>query len=55
MLCWNVDFMKKYGSRCWKSYYMDGLTPEKLADRIVAHAESPSGIEYYADPDGCSC
>jgi len=55
MLCWNVDFMKKYGARCWKSYYMDGLTPEKLADRIVAHAESPSGIEYYADPDGCSC
>jgi len=55
MLCWNSKFTKKYGARYWKSYYMDGLTPEKLADRIVDHAESPAGKEYYEDLDDCSC
>ena len=55
MLRWNSEFMAKYGARCWRSHYIDGLSSEELADQIVAHAESPSGIEYYADPDGCSC
>jgi len=54
MLVYTREFMAKYGYQYWKSYHVNDLTPEELADKIVDHAESPQGIEYYDDPDDCS-
>jgi len=47
MLGWGREFMARYGYEYWKSYHINDLTPEKLADKIVDHAESLEGIEYY--------